>query len=643
MNQRRPSLLFVVSLASILIAPAATAQIEAGTPSASLSGRDTLVTALPLFNRSSAEIQQIEVTNISIDKGTLISPAKLPIDVGPIAVGESAVVYAQVKGGPYGGAQDYTMKISGTYSIAGKEQSFTLEHKFKTPPDSPGSRKSGSASVAPHQAMKGSSGPPSQDRDNEDYAPAIPISSAPIAQKPGPETTVEPAPTPGVDPGGFQIFRSCIVAGMSGLIHGGSLAEPSGGISGSGNDGSADCAGKGAKGSRIVFATANSFAAFSADNGATFTQVDFSGIANFDGSLCCDQVVQFVPKINRFVWTMLIRNAPGPSTRTIVRLMAASPEEIIHNHGQKWTVWDFTPQMLGLDPTSGFDFPGLAVGNNSLYLNFDGVGGFIVCRIPLSEIAANATVHFRFTHPTDSPTAILGHVTEDPEGEVFWAQHDDNTNLRVFSWSESSDTYFWRVRQVDPWPADSNKMSSLTKDCQNWLARTGPGRMRGAARFKGTNKDHIWFAWTASSGDSFPQPHVRWVELNPKNNFNIVDHGHISNNNFAFGYPALATNSSGELGMGLEAGGGSHGSIGKCDHSGSFQDFVVGFQGDGTFHRITDSVLGLSAYGDYVTLHRDAKNAGRFDAFGYGMEKDPNNASSIVAIDHVVIYGRPPQ
>ena len=543
MKDHHLALLFSVSLSLLLMASAATAQIEAGTPSASLSARETLTTAITLFNRSGAEIEQIEVKNISIDKGTLISPGKLPVELGPIATGDSAVAYAQVRGGPYSAGHDYNLKISGTYRVAGKEQPFTLEHKFKTPPASPGSRKSGSASVAPHQAGKAPSGPrptTSQDMDNEEDVPAIPISSSLIAQKPGEETTVEPAPVPGVDPGGFQTFRSCIISGKSGVIHGGSLAEPSGGISGSGAEGDASCAGKGAKGSRVVFATANSFAAFSNDNGATFTQVDFSGIANFDGSLCCDQVVQFVPKINRFVWTMLIRNAPGLSTRTIVRLMAASPQEIVNNNGQKWTVWDFTPQMLGLEPTSGFDFPGMVVGNNSLYLNFDGVGGFIVCRIPLSEIAASATVHFRFTHPTDSPTAILGHVTEDPQDEVFWAQHDDNTNLRVFSWRESSDTYFWRIHQINPWPADQNKLSSLTKDCQNWLARTGPGRMRGAARFKGTSKDRIWFAWTASSGDSFPQPHVRWVELNPKNNFSILKQGHINNSNFAFGYPALA-------------------------------------------------------------------------------------------------------
>jgi hypothetical protein len=639
---------FVVCLILLSLVGIATGQqIEAGTPGASLLARDTLTTAFSILNRSGSQIDSLEIKSISIDNGTLISPAKLPLELGPIADGDSAAVYAQFKGGPYAGAQAYIMKVSGSYRVAGTERPFTLDQKFKTPPDSPGSGKSGSASVAPHSVKKG---PPTQplpiaeDKDNEDAAPAIPIGPVLPGEAPGEETTVDPAPAPGVDPNGFQSFRECIVSGKSGLIHGGSLAEPSGGVSGSGDNGDPSCAGKGAKGSRVVFATANSFAAFSADSGAAFTQVAFSGIANFDGSLCCDQVVQFVPKINRLVWTMLVKNVPGSSTtHAIVRLMAASPDEIINHNAQQWTVWDFTSGMLGLDPTQGFDFPGMAVGDNSLYLNFDGQGGFIVCRIKLSEIAAGGTLHFRFTNPADSPLAGLGHVTEDPQDEVFWAQHDDNTDLRVFSWRESSDTYFWRVRQVPSWPADKNKMSSLTKDCKNWLARTGPGRIRGAARFKGSNKGRIFFAWTASSGDSFSQPHVRLVELNPQNNFNVVDHGHIFNTQFAFGYPALATNTAGELGLALEAGGGSKGSLDKCDHSGSFQNFVVGFQGDGKLHRMTHSVLGLSAYGDYITLHRDAKNSGRFDAFGYGMEKDPNNASSIIAIDHFVIFGRPPQ
>ena len=59
--KRPPALFSPVLLSLLLMAGIATAQIEAGTPSASVLSRDTLTTALPIFNRSGAEVERIEV------------------------------------------------------------------------------------------------------------------------------------------------------------------------------------------------------------------------------------------------------------------------------------------------------------------------------------------------------------------------------------------------------------------------------------------------------------------------------------------------------------------------------------------------------------------------------------------------------
>ncbi len=371
-----------------------------------------------------------------------------------------------------------------------------------------------------------------------------------------------------------------------------------------------------------MFATANTFAALSKDDGATFTQMSFSGIPGFTGSICCDQVAVFVPKINRFVWTMLMRNIPGQSGRVTVRLMAASPEDLRKSGGQSgWTIWEFTPDIFGFKGPGSFDFPGLAVGDKVLYLNFDGFGGFLVCRILLSEIKAGGTLHFRFTDPTDSPGAELGHVTENPGDEVFWAQNNSNSQVRVFNWAENSDDFRFRDVDIASWPNDPSKLTSKTPDGKDWLSSTSPGRIRGAARFKNSKTDEVWFAWTASRGNSFKQAHVHWIKLDPGHNFKILKQGNVFNDDFAFALPALATNARGELGMSLEAGGG-----------GTFENHVVGFQGDQSLHRTTNSSVGLTRFGDYVTIHQDQKNPERFDAFGYGMEPMPTT--------HFVIFGR---
>lgn len=501
--------------------------------------------------------------------------------------------------------------------------------------NSPGRAKAQHVTIAPNAiGSRGLSPVTSEELDDQEQGPVIPT-GPPGTLKPLPrETQIEPAPPPGVDPDGFEIFRRCVVSNASGPIAGSKTNEPSGGVSDSGETGAPNCGKTHDKGTRTVFATANKFAAFSGDDGATFTQIDLSKIPNFNGSLCCDQVATFIPKINRFVWIMLVRLSPKPGA---VQIMAASPEKIVSSNGQDWSAWSIRPADLGLTGSSHFDFPGLAVGNNSLYVNFDGFGGMIVTRIPLEEIKSGGTLDVEFTHPTDSPKAVLGHITEDPGDEVFWAQHNSDRHMRVFSWAEDSDSYKWHDIDIDPWPNDRGQMSSLTPhDCQDWLSATSPGRIRGAARFKGNDTDNIWFAWTASAGNGFKQPHVQWVKLDHRDNFKVVDQGAIFNGQVAFAYPALATNSDGDLGLSMESGGGAK--LVKRDgtqtcEGGTFENHVVGFLGEGKLHEISDSTAGVSRFGDYVTIHRDTQDKSRFDAFGYGMEPNPTT--------HYVIFGKP--
>ena len=518
-------------------------------------------------------------------------------------------------------------KVDGTYIEAKKEIAVAPDLHSKMPPKSPGNNKADHASIAPSGVSgKKLGAQPSaaiEDVDEEDESLAIPVGPFHPPAGSRPQTGLEPAPAPGVDPDGFEIFRHCRLKDENGLIHGGLTNEPSGAVTDSGVSGDPDCGNSGKKGTRTVFATANSFAAFSVDDGATFTKLNLANIKNFTGTLCCDQVVVFVPKINRFVWVMLVRLPTKPGA---LQLLSASPEEIASSKGEKWSVWEITPADLGFTSTNHhFDFPGLVVGDNSLYLNVDGFGGLIVCRFSLEEVKNGGTLHFEFTHPTDSPKATLGHLTEDPGSEVFWAQHDSNSQLRVFSWAEGTDIYRWRDVDVETWPSDPSKMVSTTPDGKNWLSRTAPGRIRGATHFKGKNSDDIWFAWTASAGDAFKQPHIHWVKLDHDKDFKVTKEGDIFNDKFGFGYPALAANSDGEIGLSLEAGGG-----GK---DGSFENHVVGFLGDGTFHHTTHSSQGVTRFGDYVTIHRDAKNSTHFDAFGYGVGTG--------ATTHFVRFGRP--
>ena len=63
----------------------------------------------------------------------------------------------------------------------------------------------------------------------------------------------------------------------------------------------------GATASNVVFTTANWLAAVSIDFGSTFHTLDastFSGpaVPATDAGFCCDQIVQYMPRIDRFAW-----------------------------------------------------------------------------------------------------------------------------------------------------------------------------------------------------------------------------------------------------------------------------------------------------------------------------------------------------
>ena len=81
------------------------------------------------------------------------------------------------------------------------------------------------------------------------------------------------------------------------------------------------------------------------------------------------------------------------------------------------------------------------------------------------------------------------------------------------------------------------------------------------------------------------------VTLDLNNNFNVIQQVQIWNPNYAFGYPALATSCPGQVGIALEWGGGGN----------YYENFAVGFWGDYLVYNMTDSNVGTTNYGDYVT------------------------------------------
>ena len=587
-------------------------KLTAGSPGASIEGRDRIVVALPIINEGGGPASNVRVTGISLQGGTLVEPAKLPVDLGTIQPNESATLFATFGKGQFNPGQTYVIKVEGTF---GRQIRFALDHPVRLPPDSPGQAKV-STSSSPPKTVRGARYPPRPPAFNKEVNErtiwTVPTGTYRKPEARPKESSTERMPEtrkhhPMASPPAVNFFTNAPLG-----ISSSSVNEPSGGVGGN-----------------VVFVTANWFAAYSTNNGGSFTQLNPSTIfPNADGGFCCDQIVQYVPSIDRIIWLMQYsRAAAGPNR---YRIAAASPADVRNSNGTSWTYWDITSTQLGYG-NNWIDYPDLSVGDHSLYLSFDEVGfGLTVVRIPLAEIQARTTIHFWFTDPNNSPMAYGGHLTQNARDEIFWAGHNSNSSMRIFSWQESSTTYFWRDVSIGSLPNNNTNLTSTSPDAQDWLTklRNFPvNAVLGSTRVLtsgGRQVNQIWFAWSAPSGNNFRQPHVQWVALNRASNFSLITQQQIWNNSYAFSYPAIASNSIGEVGLSLEYGGG-----------GNYENHVAGFWGDFIVYITTSSNTGSTRFGDCVTIRQDANRPERFDAFGYGMRSGPTRSDT-----HYVVFGR---
>jgi hypothetical protein len=407
----------------------------------------------------------------------------------------------------------------------------------------------------------------------------------------------------------------------------------------------------GAESGSIVLATGNWYAAYSTDGGATFTSVDPTTIFDntADGGFCCDQIVQYVPSIDRFIWLMQFNT--GGNGKNRLRIAAASPETVSTSKCTSWTYWDLTSDALGIVTTAAdaalsppihwLDYPNMSVGSNSLYISVDNVGnggasppagGRIIVRVPLSEIAAGSTINFRYTDWAKSGNAYAGHVTQNTGDEAYWAGNKNNSTLQVFNWNEDSTSYSWRDVGVNNWP--NGTLTSIAKNGSDWLTKAASFPRFGiiGATRRG---NEIWFAWTASNGTganggfNFPNANVQVVKIDPTNGYKRLDQFAIWNNDYAFAYPALATNDRNEVGIALGWGG-------KTFNA----DSAVGILGDFIVWYPESSTLSTTRWGDFVTARQASPQTSLFAGFGYAILQDTTTAAGVRFDPFYILFGR---
>jgi hypothetical protein len=370
-----------------------------------------------------------------------------------------------------------------------------------------------------------------------------------------------------------------------------------------------------AENDRTILMTGNLWMALSEDSGATFSNINPTTIfPQDDGGLCCDQVVEYVPQIDMFVWLLQYRAGTDGNNR--LRLAAQFTADVRASNGTAWTYWDFPSTVF--DDGGILDYNDLSWGDNSLWFA-SSRGGRNVIRIPLTQIAAKGTINYQFA---DGTTARWSHVTHNARDTVYWAHHLNNSQIRVYSMRDGDGFYSWRTVNINNWPNGSN--SSVTPDGSDWLTpfELNKHYVFGNALQGGS----VWLGWLAAAGGGFPQPHVQMVRINTSS-WNLQDQVQVWNENIAFMDPYLSTNAENELGMSIAFGG-----------PGAFPSHAVGVWGDFIVFYPRLSTRTNWRWGNYNTSRRAISNPMQWVAGGYTNEtRDGSN----IQLPHYIRFGRP--
>ncbi|MGC2697514.1 MAG: hypothetical protein WA738_17135 [Candidatus Angelobacter sp.] len=409
----------------------------------------------------------------------------------------------------------------------------------------------------------------------------------------------------------LKLFLNTELTGPAQNQTGGNVGEPSTSINGN-----------------VVFYTGNWYAAMSPDGGKTFRYIDPNNMAQpGDGpnvTFCCDQVVNYMPSIDTFVWLLQY----GPSTGdNIQRLAFAKTADVAAG---KWRIFDITTQALEVQGAF-LDFPDLAVGSNFLYMTTNifpagNSAGSAVVRIPLASIGNGNPTAEKFV----SMELQSFRVAQNCRDTAYFAAHKDTSTLTVYSWPEN---------QTSPTPTDvpvarwigGNGFFSRLPDGRRWLDRADP-RLTGATMAG----NDLWFAWGVDAGSNHrPQPFVQIAKID-STDFTKVDNINLFDTDSAICYAGLSSNSANEVGVSYMIGGAKPPThvVGILTNTQTHIEAGPGDRGP-----LPDPQNGAGQWGDFLTCRPVFPDRKLFAGAGYSLKGtvDGNNTD---ATPRFVLFGR---
>lgn len=274
----------------------------------------TLFIALPIVNEGAATASDVQVQSIALTSATRITPTDFPVALGNIEASRRAVLNAGFTSTGLVPDQQYLLTVKGTYALRGRTLGFMINRDIALPPPESGEDEASGGSAEPN-VVTGAPFPPDVivgPPEAEVNPAGPPIPTGPFRGSVTPTSpsaeVLEPLVVDDVSLDALH-FSVRSQQAINPLVF---LRNTQFGITATPSEHGVPVDPSGASVGNVVLASGNTYASLSTDGGHTFIQLEPTKIFPnrdvatnlIDGGLCCDQIVHYIPSIDRFVWLM---------------------------------------------------------------------------------------------------------------------------------------------------------------------------------------------------------------------------------------------------------------------------------------------------------------------------------------------------
>lgn len=353
-----------------------------------------------------------------------------------------------------------------------------------------------------------------------------------------------------------------------------------------------------------VFYLSNDRADFSSDGGTTFTRMKIPRGPVDAPNFCCDQTIVYDPSHSMWLWSRLYTSSGGSNGVAHISVIKNAPTiACTYKYDPAGTADNIKP-----------DYPQAGLTDNKFYLSTSEIQNGVWIRSRMQRISlddlANCLPFVNTNIVTwNGASKRVWAPVRGAKGIMYWGSFEDTTQLRIWSWPESSTTGATSVVKVVQPTTFANSDCRGGANNLDWIESKGWGIAEGFLRGAVARGPRLQFYWNGGNDAMHPQAYIRSAVFDLPN-LTLLAEPNINNDEFCFGYADVHPNARGDLGLSL-AFGGKNGGGGRALGAGvAIEDeFTPGYS-LGTVHVTTDGTDMPSSpnpklhqrYGDYLSV-----------------------------------------